>query len=109
MTLTTNSPIDFLAFAKVSGTNIQELMESPDFADYLREYLSENELTITFTKKDGTSRNMRCTRNGAMVPADKQPKGTGTVTTGTSIQAFDLDIGEWRSFTPASLTHIEWK
>jgi hypothetical protein len=107
--VTSNSNIDFVSLARASGIDPSTIVNTPEFADWLREYLSESKITVTFTKKDGTSRNMRCTRNGALVPTDKQPKGTGTVTTGTSIQAFDLDIGEWRSFTPASLTHIEWK
>ena len=108
MTLASNSAIDFISFGKVSGTDLQEIIASDDFAEYFREYLTERIVEIEFTKKDGTTRKMKCTRNFGLIPLDKHPKGTGHSIAGTTIQAFDTDINEWRSFNTESLTRINW-
>jgi hypothetical protein len=108
MNLTSNSGMDFIAIAKASGTNLEELITSDEFVDWFKEYLSEKEINVTFIKKDGTSRNMHCTRDFSKIPADMVPTGTGTKTTGDAVQVFDLSINEWRSFKTSTLTHIEW-
>lgn len=66
----------------------------------LIEALRAGEVTVTFTKKDGTDRVMRCTRNGDMIPVESHPKTSDTPQDDSSdiIKAFDLDINEWRSF-----------
>ena len=107
MNLTSNSAIDFIAFGKAAG-NLQELVASDEFGDWFREYLSENVIEIEFTKKDGTTRMMKCTRDIAKIPTDKHPNGNGPSVKSTTIQAFDLDIKEWRSFNTESLTRINW-
>lgn len=109
MTLTSNSAIDFIAFGKASGTDVQELIASDEFADWFKEYLSENIVEIEFTKKDGTSRLMKCTRDIGKIPVEKHPNGNGPAVKSTTIQAFDLDIKEWRSFNTDSLTRINWQ
>jgi hypothetical protein len=108
MNLTSNNNMDFIALAKASGTNLEELITSDEFVDWFKEYLSEKEINVTFTKKDGTSRNMHCTRDFSKIPADMIPTGTGVKTTGDAVQVFDLTINEWRSFKTSTLTHIEW-
>ena len=95
-------------FEEAKSYPVTELVSADGFADWFRNYLSENVVNITFTKKDGTSRDMTCTRNFANVPADKQPKGTGATLTGDTIQVFDTSIQEWRSFNTTSLTNINW-
>ena len=111
MNLTSNSNMDFIALAKASGTNMEELITSDEFVDWFKEYLSEKTINVTFTKKDGTSRNMHCTRDISKIPIEMHPVGgstTGTKSTGDAIQVFDLSINEWRSFKTSTLTHIEW-
>jgi hypothetical protein len=108
MNLTSNSGMDFISMAKMSGANMDELMVSDEFIDWFKEYLSEKEINVTFTKKDGTSRSMHCTRDTSKIPADMIPTGAGVKTTGDAVQVFDLTINEWRSFKTSTLTHIEW-
>jgi len=110
MNVTSNNPMDFIAMAKASGANLEELIVSDEFIDWFREYLSENNINVTFTKKDGTSRTMHCTRDISKIPIELHPvgNGTGTKTTGDAVQVFDLSINEWRSFKTSTLTHIEW-
>ncbi len=53
---------------------------------------------ITFTKKDGTDRTMRCTRNPDLMPAGSV-KGTDTrKDQGNLIAVWDLDAGAWKGF-----------
>lgn len=106
--ITSNSGMDFISLAKASGVDVDAMMKEPEFADWLRGYLSESTITVTFTKKDGTPRVMKCTKQSDLIPADKQPKGTGTMTTGDAVAAFDLDKQEWRSFNTGNITNIEW-
>ena len=110
MNLTSNSGMDFISMAKASGTNMEELIVSDEFIDWFKEYLSEKEINVTFTKKDGTSRSMHCTRDISKIPVELHPVGntTGTKSTGDAVQVFDLSINEWRSFKTSTLTHIEW-
>jgi hypothetical protein len=106
--VSSNSGIDFIQLAKASGVDPEAIIKEPEFADYLRGYLSESTITVTFTKKDGTSRVMKCTKQSDLIPTDKQPKGTGAIPTGDAVSVFDLDKQEWRSFNTSNITHIEW-
>jgi hypothetical protein len=106
--VTSNSGIDFISLAKASGVDLDAIMKEPEFAEYLRGYLSESTITVTFTKKDGTLRVMKCTKQSDLIPDAMQPKGTGTMTTGDAVAAFDLDKQEWRSFNTSNITRIDW-
>ena len=109
-TVTSDSPICAIAIANASSPDgAADLVKQPEFAEYLREYLTESKLAITFTKKDGTSRRLLCTKMSEFVPEDKQPKGTGKTPTGDAVAAFDLEKQEWRSFNTSNITRIEWK
>lgn len=67
-------------------------------------------VTITFTKKDGAERVMKCTLDPELLPKvepkivteDKKPRKEST----TSMRVFDLEKNEWRSFTIKSIKHI---
>ena len=53
---------------------------------------------VTFTKKDGSERTMRCTRNPGLMPAGSV-KGTDTrKDQGNLIAVFDLDAQAWKGF-----------
>lgn len=105
--LTTNSSTDWTNF--MTDEDKQEFIKSPEFKDWLIGALSDpkNPVTITFTKKDGTSRRMRCTRSPEQIPTEHHPK-TESNETGSNIRAYDLDIGEWRSFIIENVTRLEY-
>jgi hypothetical protein len=69
-------------------------------------------LCVTFTKKDGTEREMHCTLVSSKIPADKQPKSLSesenSSTSGSAVRVFDTDIGEWRSFRWDSVTKVQF-
>lgn len=70
-------------------------------------------LRISFTKKDGTERPMRCTLVEGQIPSDKLPKTQNeepdNQTARTAVRVFDLDIGEWRSFRWDSVIKVEFE
>jgi hypothetical protein len=108
--ISSNSDIDFIQLARASGIDPDAIINTPDFAEWLRDYLSESKITVTFTKKDGTDRKMLCTRNFSVIPEDKHPKGGSTqpATKTDAVQVFDLEINEWRSFNTSNIKRIEW-
>lgn len=77
------------------------------FRVWIRGMLHTNDVTITFTKADGTERVMRCTLDPEKYPPvvvkeGKAPRKEST----TAIRVFDLDIKEWRSFTISSVKKV---
>ena len=81
------------------------------FTNWLNGMLKINEnMTITFTKQDGTERVMNCTLKPELLPEakplaeGKTPRKEST----TSIRVFDNDLKEWRSFTIKNVTRVEF-
>lgn len=77
----------------------------------LLEELRTKDATITFTKKDGTQRVMRCTLRPEALPEiitestrtstpRREPEG--------AIAVWDLDLGAWRSFRLDSVVEISF-
>jgi hypothetical protein len=108
--ITSNSPIDFSSIATASG-GTDSYTNTPEFKDWLVNLLADAKpTTVTFTKKDGTARVMRCTRNPELIPTEQHPSTESTrKASTTSVTAFDLDKNEWRSFLPENITHINYE
>lgn len=68
------------------------------------------DLCITFTKRDGTEREMRCTLVEETIPQEKQPKtaGAASTSTGSAVRVFDVEKQEWRSFRWDSVTKVSF-
>mgnify|MGYP003338482571 CR=1 FL=1 len=78
------------------------------FTVWLKGMLHVSPVTVTFTKKDGTERVMKCTLEEAVLPKvelkeDTKPRKEST----TSMRVFDLEKQEWRSFTIKSVKRVE--
>jgi len=86
--------------------------EWSEFTNWLNGMLKTTEVTVTFIKKDGTVRVMKCTLKPDVLPVvevkplaeGKQPRKEST----TSIRVFDVELKEWRSFTTQSVTKVEF-
>lgn len=93
----------------MSEQDKHEFLKTQEWRDWLLGLLKDDNksTTITFTKKDGSTRIMRCTRNISLIPKEFHPK-EGVNDSGTSIRVFDLDKQEWRSFIAESVTHIDY-
>lgn len=68
------------------------------------EALKRGVVRVTFTKKDGTERVMRCTQDMDFLANTDLPIGTGVPYTDKQVRVFDLEIAEWRSFLKDSVT-----
>lgn len=80
----------------------------------LDEHLANGVVLVSFTKKDGTRRDMRCTKNMSLIPEAQHPKQKALFNEdGTPVpqkernpqlfNVFDVDINEWRSFKYATV------
>ena len=75
---------------------------------WLVENLRRNELVVTFTKVDNTTRKMRCTLQPSYLPEDFRNKGELLQEVeGNTIAVWDVDMGAWRSFRVDSVTNVE--
>jgi hypothetical protein len=78
------------------------------FESWIRGVLHSNVVTVTFTKKDGGERVMRCTLDPERLPPPvplaegKKPRAEPK----TAVRVFDLDLSEWRSFIPSSVKNV---
>ena len=105
--VSSNSPIDWTKFMEEKDQD--EFVKTPEFRDWLLGLLADekNPTTVTFMKKDGTQRVMKCTRSPSQIPEDQHPKN-GMNDSDTSIRVFDLDKNEWRSFIVENVKRIEY-
>lgn len=93
-----------------SAKNEQHAFTTPEGQQWLKGLLHDDitkDLCITFTKKDGTERQMHCTLSENRIPTDKQPKTQQSASdSGSALRVFDTDKGEWRSFRWDSITNV---
>ena len=79
------------------------------FFNRIKEILHTQELKITFTKKDGTERVMRCTLETNKLPVQESTETNTTRKVSTETMAvFDLDAQGWRSFTKKSVKCVDF-
>ncbi len=90
----------------------QPLGNDPEFQTWLKGILHDDitkDLCVTFTKKDGTEREMYCTLVESKIPVDKRPKETqNTSNSGSALRVFDTVTNEWRSFRWDSIKRVEF-
>lgn len=80
----------------------------------LVESLKQGEVIVTFKKKDGSERVMKCTKSFAFIPEDKQPKNetapkldeNGNSVVSDLITVWDIESEGWRSFDFKSLIKV---
>jgi hypothetical protein len=95
------------------GTQYQEADDAnkANIRDWIRSLLQKSTITVTFTKADGTDREMLCTLDHSKIPeAPAKPLAVpvdGIVRESKkprkepdphSLRVFDLEKNEWRSF-----------
>ena len=76
--------------------------------DWMKALLKSQEVTISFTKKDGTKRKMFCTLAESKIPEEKMPKNSGKSKSDDALAVFDVEKNDWRSFRWDSVTKIEF-
>jgi WYL_2, Sm-like SH3 beta-barrel fold len=79
------------------------------FSEWITSVLKENIVTVTFTKKDGSERVMRCTLNPELLPkVEIKENKVERKRSDTSIAVYDLEAAGWRSFITRSVKKIEF-
>jgi hypothetical protein len=80
------------------------------FKKWLRGVLHTREVTVTFTKKDGTERVMKCTTNPTYVmfkdPAILESKKDRKVNEDV-MPVYDLESQHWKSFRWDSIKQVQ--
>ena len=80
------------------------------FSKWIKGVLVTNTTTtVTFTKKDGTERVMKCTLRPDLLPVQeivegKEPRKQNDAT----LAVFDVEANGWRSFTIRSVKRVEF-
>jgi hypothetical protein len=88
-------------------------MEQPVFTtdegrNWLISHLKFGPVDVTFTKKDGTLRTMKCTlKEELMLPYEKKTDKVKEVSLEV-LPVYDLDKESWRSFRLDSITQVEF-
>lgn len=91
------------------GTQYQEAddVNKAIIRDWVKSLLQQGEITVTFTKADGTDREMLCTLNPDKLPAPPKAGPVDGIVKESkqrkqpdehSIRVFDVEKQEWRSF-----------
>jgi WYL_2, Sm-like SH3 beta-barrel fold len=62
---------------------------------------------VSFYKLDGTVREMICTKDMSIIPADRRPTTEGSVRTSDNITVYDVEADGWRSFILGNLIAID--
>ena len=73
--------------------------------------LRQGVATVTFTKKDGTERVMKCTLDPAVLPKQEIKEGedrTKRLKTDTVVPVYDVEAMGWRSFTVRAVKRVEF-
>ena len=81
------------------------------FKKWLRSHLKFGPVTVTFTKKDGTERIMKCTTNPtyilfkepALVESKREKKTNEDV-----MPVYDMEAGHWKSFRWDSIKSVSF-
>lgn len=74
----------------------------------LKSDLKDWQMTITFEKKDGSTRNLKCTLNEAFLPVMDKEKSEGNVRkeNPNTLSVWDLENQGWRSFRLDSVQEV---
>ena len=83
-------------------------VDTKEGREWATSLLKSQEVTISFTKKDGTERKMFCTLAENKIPNEKLPKNSGKSKSDDALAVFDIEKQDWRSFRWDSVTKIEF-
>ena len=76
--------------------------------NWLLGLLRSEVVDITFTKKDGSERIMKCTLLESKIPSEKMPKGTEKAKNDEVVPVFDIENDGWRSFRWDSIKTVSF-
>jgi hypothetical protein len=77
-----------------------------EFVGNLLSELNNRVVSITFTKADGSVRNMNCTLQSGIVPVVEHRETKDSTALPETLVVWDTDKSAWRSFRLDRLTHV---
>jgi hypothetical protein len=81
------------------------------FKKWLKSHLKYGPVTVTFTKKDGSERIMKCTTNPTYImfkePASVESKREKKINEDV-MPVFDMEAGHWKSFRWDSIKSVSF-
>jgi len=87
-------------------------INTPEGREWLTTLLREQQVIVTFNKKDGDQRIMTCTLNQDLIPENKKPKtkpeDDNKKKNENVLAVYEINEEGWRSFTWANVTNIEF-
>jgi hypothetical protein len=92
-------------------TNNQHPFDTVEGRKWLQDMLRVGPMTVTFTKKDGETRVMKCTLEESAIPEEHRPKPLAEgqaprKRSEDSISVWDLNANGWRSFIYKNVTGV---
>jgi hypothetical protein len=89
-------------------TTCEKPLATQEGRDWLKSHLKMGPVYVTFTKKDGTERKMKCTlQEGVVVPHEKTTERVKEENTET-LAVWDMEKNAWRSFRLDTVNTIEF-
>ena len=76
------------------------------FRSWLKDALRNNTAQVTFTKKDGTERVMKCTLKEDVLPKVESKEPSARKTNDANLAVFDVEANGWRSFTIRTVKRV---
>jgi hypothetical protein len=78
-----------------------------EFVGNLLTELNTRVVSVTFTKADGSVRNMNCTLQSGIVPLVEHKETKDSTAVPETLVVWDTDKGAWRSFRLDRLTNVQ--
>jgi len=78
-----------------------------EFVGNLLTELNTRVVGVTFTKADGTVRNMNCTLQSGIVPVVEHREPKNSTALPETLVVWDTDKNSWRSFRLDRITHVQ--
>lgn len=104
----TNEDIDMINTA-VEGYYVNATpAEQKKFRSWLKGVLKNETATLTFQKKDGTMRVMKCSLREDHMPSYEKKTERVRATNEETLSVVDMEKNEWRSFRYDSIRKIEF-
>lgn len=93
---------------KLSNWNEWNDYERGAFKVWLKGVLTTEEVSVTFTKRDGTERVMKATLRESAIPQTEKKTERTRAPNDDVISVVDTEIGEWRSIRYDSITQVRF-
>lgn len=89
-------------------TKQEHAFDTKEGKKWLKSVLQSEEVSILFTKKDGTERKMLCTLKENKIPQEFSTKSENRAKSEDALAVFDLEKNAWRSFRFDSIKEVRF-